>query len=108
MPATTASSSPLVDHQAEGALTEADRGVELCVERQVAGVEPLERGAVGRVAPGELDEAGADVDPVHQRSRVGELARMTSRPAPDVEHALPGVEPERVDQELDLLRASPS
>jgi hypothetical protein len=40
----------LVDHQAEGALTQADRGVELLLERQLASVESLERRAVRRVA----------------------------------------------------------
>ena len=42
----------LVDHQPERALTQADRGVELLLERQRAGVEPLERGARRRVTRG--------------------------------------------------------
>ena len=58
---------------------EIDR-VELAVEGQGPGVEPLEGHPVGRVPPGQVDEALRDVDAVDRRCRAGR-ARARGGPA---------------------------
>jgi hypothetical protein len=88
--------------EAEGALAEADRSVELGVEGQAPGIEALE-GGEGIDAGGELDEVVADVDAVHGDPPPGELVGVPAGTAPDVEHPHPRFEAQDVDQEPDLL-----
>ena len=91
-------------HQAECPLAQADRGVELVVERQRAGIEAFERRTGRRSLRRQFDEPLADVDAVDHHSSPCQLVRVPARPAADVEHAVPGVQPQRLDDEVDLLR----
>ena len=78
-------------------------GVELGVERQRAGVEPLERRARRRVGAGEVDEPLARCRCRAPRCRARRARGRGARPAADVEHPHARLEPERVDEEVDLL-----
>ena len=90
-------------HQPEGALAQADGGVELRVERQVSGVEPLERRTGRRVGAGEVDERRGDVDAVDDDAPAGQLVGVAPGTAPDVEHPLARPQAERGDDVVDLL-----
>ena len=89
--------------QTEAALAEADRGVELAVEREHRGRRaPRSSGreALGRRGvPGERDEVGREVDADDVEAAPGQRERVTPRPAAHVEHPHPRLEPERVDEE---------
>ena len=92
--------------QAEAALAQADDRVELAVEREVAHVELLELDRRGRrrCVAGERDELGrrVDADDVDARAAPSASACRPG-PAPASSTRIPGLEPERVDEEVDLL-----
>ena len=52
---------------------------------------------------GQTDELGAVVDADHLEAPPGQRERVTAGSAPDVEHPHPRLQPERVDEEVDLL-----
>ena len=84
----------------EGALAERDGGVELGVEGQGAGVGALEGRARRRACGGQVDEPLADVDA--RRTSMPRRARAWAwRPGPQPTSStrMPGLEPERVDEE---------
>src|SRR5205823_6050830 len=90
----------------EPSLTEADDGGELGVVGELADVADLEarREPVicGRIS-GQGDEVLRQVDAHDVEATAGKGERVAPRAAADVEHPLPRLEPERVDEERDLL-----
>ena len=93
--------------QPEAALAQADGGVELAGPVEVAHVELLEGRARGRRPrpPHGPDATNSALwsTPTTSKPAPGERERVPTRPAPHVEHPHPGLERERVDQEVDLL-----
>ena len=91
-------------HQAERSLAEADHGVELAVERRVARASRRSNVASGGAPSAARSTNGlADVDAVHGDAAPGELVGVATGPAADVEDPHPRPQPERADEEVDLL-----
>ena len=93
--------------QPEAALAQADHGVELAVERELAHVEHLEASpasALGRRrVTGERDEVGRVVDADDVDARAGRARARGARARSRRRAPAARLEPERVDEEVDLL-----
>src|SRR5207253_4323683 len=85
------------------ALAQADGGVERRIERERPGVHALERCVGDAGVVGQVDERLADVDAVHRDPPLRQRVGMAAGTAPDVEDAHARLEPQRVDEEPDLL-----
>ena len=72
--------------------------------RAAPGRRPLEGGARRRVAPAPGRRTAAQMStPTTSMPRAAEGVGVAAGPAPDVEHPHPRLQPERVDEEVDLL-----